>query len=263
MKKLNLANAAKAITNPKLALKYLRLNQESKQYDKKLVEGYFKEESVYQGYLAEIQSSGLIQGLEKKLARHEEQLSGDIRGTKAGTGAMNIYQGAKLYAMIRHLKPEILIETGVCNGASTSYILQALHKNNKGKLYSIDFPEYLGRQQDEIWEGKGSSVLLEHEHSGWLVPDQLRDRWELRLGKSQEVLPQLYQELGQVDFFMHDSEHSYECMTFEFETSFPQIKPGGILASHDIDDNTSFQDFCAKNKLDWLYVDSYMGFFVK
>jgi len=65
MKKLNLANAAKAITNPKLALKYLRLNQESKQYDKKLVEGYFKEESVYQGYLAEIQSSGLFRTWKK------------------------------------------------------------------------------------------------------------------------------------------------------------------------------------------------------
>ncbi|MDP5169150.1 MAG: class I SAM-dependent methyltransferase [Bacteroidia bacterium] len=262
MKKLSLANATKAILQPQLALKYLRLNRESKKYDELLVKGFFQNESVYQGYLTEIQESGLIQGLEKKLTDHKKHLSGELRGYKVDTGAMNLYQGIKLYALIRHLKPDLLVETGVCNGASTSYILKALDMNKKGKLYSIDFPEYLGRDSG-VWDGKGSSVLLEHEYSGWLVPEELRTRWELRLGKSQEELPKLLEELGAIDFFMHDSEHSYECMTFEFEATYPAIKEGGILASHDIDDNTSFQDFCARLKREWLPVDATMGFFVK
>ena len=186
-----------------------------------------------------------------------------MRGIELGTGAMNIYQGIKLYAILRHLKPDIVVETGVCNGASTSYILKALDKNGKGKLYSIDFPEIMGADNEEIWEGKGSSVLTQDKSSGWMVPQDLRGRWDLRLGKSQEVLPPLVEELEEIDFFIHDSEHSYRCMKFEFEAAYPHIREGGILASHDIDMNTAFQDFAKTQNKEWIPVDDYMGFFVR
>jgi len=45
-----------------------------------------------------------------------------------------------LYFMIRIQKPNVVIETGVHRGVSTSFILQALEDNNKGNLYSIDLP---------------------------------------------------------------------------------------------------------------------------
>lgn len=263
MKKLTVKNLVKAIQSPGKALKYLKLNQASKGYDKQLVEGFFKDEAVYQGYKEEILSSGLIAELEKKLQDFSSKLNGELRGIALGTGAMNIYQGIKLYAIIRHLKPEKVVETGVCNGASTSYILKALEKNGKGTLYSIDFPDVLNKDNPEIWEGKGSSTIPEDGATGWLVPEELRSRWELHLGKSQDKLPPLLKELGSIDFFVHDSEHSYECMTFEFETSYPHIREGGILASHDIDDNTSFQDFCKGMNRSWMLIDDYMGFFVK
>ncbi|MEL6252859.1 MAG: class I SAM-dependent methyltransferase [Bacteroidota bacterium] len=263
MKKLTLKNLVKAVQSPGKALKYLKLNQASKGYDSQLVAGYFKDEKVYQAYKEEIMSSGLIAELEQKLQDFSSKLNGELRGIALGTGAMNIYQGIKLYTIIRHLKPEKVVETGVCNGASTSYILKALQKNGKGTLYSIDFPDVLDKENEEIWEGKGSSIIPEDGATGWLVPKELRDRWELRLGKSQDLLPPLLEELGSIDFFVHDSEHSYECMTFEFETSYPVIREGGILASHDIDDNTSFQDFCKKNERSWMLIDDYMGFFVK
>ena len=43
-----------------------------------------------------------------------------------------------LYYVCKIIKPEKIVETGVANGKSTSYILQALNENNKGTLYSID-----------------------------------------------------------------------------------------------------------------------------
>src|SRR5687768_7205690 len=43
-----------------------------------------------------------------------------------------------LYFLVRALKPRIAVETGVCYGASTSYILEALVRNGGGTLYSID-----------------------------------------------------------------------------------------------------------------------------
>jgi predicted O-methyltransferase YrrM len=49
-------------------------------------------------------------------------------------------EGPIIYTIIRCLKPRIVIETGVANGASSTFILSALEKNNLGKLYSIDLP---------------------------------------------------------------------------------------------------------------------------
>lgn len=263
MKKLSSKNILKAVTNPGKAFKYLKSNRESRMYDQKLIDGYFHDSAAFQGYRNEIMQSGLIEEMEDKLNTFKRKLKGNLRGIALGTGAMNIYQGIKLYAILRHLKPEKVVETGVCNGASSSFILKALEKNNKGQLYSVDFPDVLGVENHEIWEGKGSSVIPEDGSTGWLVPQELRSRWSLILGKSQEKLPPLLEKIGTIDFFMHDSEHSYECMTFEFETSYPKIREGGILASHDIDDNTSFQDFAAKLNKSWLPVDHYMGFLIK
>lgn len=45
-----------------------------------------------------------------------------------------------LYVLVRTTKPKSIIETGVAGGDSSALILQALHDNKKGKLYSIDLP---------------------------------------------------------------------------------------------------------------------------
>src|ERR1051326_7722748 len=42
------------------------------------------------------------------------------------------------YAAIRAFRPETVVETGVANGVSSSYILLALEKNKQGTLHSID-----------------------------------------------------------------------------------------------------------------------------
>ena len=52
---------------------------------------------------------------------------------------------------------------------------------------------------------------------GWLVPENLQKRWILRLGYAREVLPQLKKEMDSIDIFLHDSLHTYEHMTFEYE----------------------------------------------
>jgi len=67
-----------------------------------------------------------------------------------------------IYTIIRCFKPRIVVETEVANGASSTFILSALEKNNLGKLYSIDLP---------------SKDLLLKEEVGWLVPQSLRNRW--------------------------------------------------------------------------------------
>jgi len=134
--------------------------------------------------------------------------------------------GVVLYAIFRRQKPDIVVETGVANGVSSSHILCALEQNKHGQLYSIDLPWWQENQ------------------SGWIIPDYLRHRWHLILGSSSEKLAQLLNKVAEIDTFLHDSGHSYQNMLWEFQTAWTYLKAGGLLLSHNIDTNDAFSDFC-------------------
>jgi len=142
---------------------------------------------------------------------------------RAFHGAMiSPLEGPIIYTIIRYFKPKIVVETGVANGASSTFILSALEKNNFGKLYSIDLP---------------SKDLLLKEEIGWLVPQSLRHRWDLIIENSRIVLPKLIAKLGHVDIFLHDSLHTLEHVLFELKESYNYILKGGFLIVDDINVN--------------------------
>jgi predicted O-methyltransferase YrrM len=135
--------------------------------------------------------------------------------------------GFFLYVLVRSLKPEIFVETGVSAGESSTFILQAMHDNNFGKLYSVDLP------RATVEKGL-TTIIPEGKSSGWLIPESLKDRWELHLGKSEEILPKLFSKLQNIDVFFHDSLHTYDHMMFEYQSCWDYLKDGGILFSDDI-----------------------------
>lgn len=150
---------------------------------------------------------------------------------------LNTTFGKWIYCCIRFLKPETIIETGVSHGYSSWIILNALHKNNCGKLYSIDLPNN---------DTNKNYNFTEIPQTGWLVPKELKDRWDMRLGDAKIILPEILKNLGNIDIFFHDSDHSYEHMKFEFETVQPHFKNGSLLLSDDVDKNSSFQEHVNK-----------------
>jgi predicted O-methyltransferase YrrM len=145
---------------------------------------------------------------------------------------------AEVYAIVRAFKPRVIVETGVASGLSSAHILRAIAKNGTGTLYSIDLPN--------VQQG---SVLPEGRTSGWIVPHSLRGPWKLRIGDSRKALPDLLGTLGHIDMFLHDSDHSYEHMSFEFEEAFPRLERGGLLMSDDTHLHAAWDDFCAKHGL--------------
>ena len=76
-----------------------------------------------------------------------------------------------------------------------------------------------------------------------MVPPELRRRWHLVLGRSQDELRPLLERVGEIDFFMHDSEHSYECMSFEFRTAWDALREGGVLVADDVNVNAAWEEF--------------------
>jgi hypothetical protein len=110
-----------------------------------------------------------------------------------------------------------------------------------GRLVSIDLPFEAGDAAELRPLVEGTSIDLYDaspvpagRQPGWLVPDDLRGRWELRLGDARELLPELLEELGEIDLFFHDSLHTREHMLFEFETAWPHLRAGGLLVADDI-----------------------------
>ena len=147
-------------------------------------------------------------------------------------GPVSYEDGMLLYALVRALKPYVVVETGVANGVSSSFILKALDRNSRGRLYSIDL-HY--REGESVPEGR---------ELGWVIPGELRYRWELRLGESTKVLPKLLRELKSIDIFFHDSRHTYKTMMREYRLAWPFLRDKGIIASHDVKSNDAFLDFC-------------------
>ena len=76
-----------------------------------------------------------------------------------------------------------------------------------------------------------------------MVPAELRRRWHLVLGRSQDELPALLELVGEIELFMHDSEHSYECMRFEFASAWSVLRAGGVLIADDVNVNPAWDEF--------------------
>ncbi len=152
------------------------------------------------------------------------------------------YHFTQLYALCRYFRPRVVVETGVGLGTSSLFILQALADNGVGKLYSIDEP-YARYQSDAGIVIDESAYCAHGDRPGMLVPAELHNHWKLLLGKSRKLLPRLCERLGHLDFFFHDSEHTYCNMLQEYKLVWPHVRTCGVLASHDVEWNTAFQDF--------------------
>ncbi|MBA2458908.1 MAG: class I SAM-dependent methyltransferase [Gemmatimonadales bacterium] len=122
-----------------------------------------------------------------------------------------------LYLLVRAARPRSVVDTGVLYGASSAHILAALVRNGGGELHSIE----VGRDPREP----------PHDH---FVPAELKSHWNLIIGDSRRELPSLLRRCASIDMFHHDSLHTFEHMTWEFETAFPYLKPGGVLSSDDV-----------------------------
>ena len=153
-----------------------------------------------------------------------------------------------LYFLIRELKPEVIIETGVHRGVSSLFILQALHDNNKGKLFSIDLPFAKYITDNKI----STKSILPTEKIGICVPKYLQNKWNLILGDSKKELPKILKKINSLDIFLHDSKHTYEHMTWEYKTIWPYLNSNGVLVSDDTNWNDSFKDFCSQTNLDYI-----------
>ena len=137
-------------------------------------------------------------------------------------------QASAIWCLVTHLRPAIVVETGVAHGLTTRVILEGLQRNGKGHLWSVDLPSV--------------DPALHHE-IGVAVPADLRSRWTYVAGTSRRRLPELVRRVGQVDLFVHDSLHTARNIGFELDTVWPALTPGGVAVVDDIHRSLGFSRF--------------------
>jgi Methyltransferase domain len=165
----------------------------------------------------------------------------------AATGGRPGLKDALLYGLVRKFRPGLVVETGVAQGVSSTFILAALEQNGGGELISIDLPQLdpNGRRLTTDSNRVDRTYVRAEDGPGWLVPQSLRRRWTLQLGPSEELLPGITQP---VDIFFHDSLHTYGHMLTEFNWALRHLVIGGMLVSDDIYWNRAFDDFVGANR---------------
>jgi len=155
---------------------------------------------------------------------------------------------ALLYTICRTLRPRVVVELGVASGVSSAILLLAMNKNQQGQLISVDLPNYDNAWVDAVLAKEGripgrsfvDNSLPEDKGSGWAVPPNLRDRWELILGDTRDVLPSLVARIDEIDLALHDSDHSSEAVSAEGLALWSKLRDGGLLIVDDIDVSEGF-----------------------
>jgi methyltransferase family protein len=235
--KRTLYRAARNLRHPRRLVEARRIRAE--------VAGFLGGNAVLRGYERELEASGLREHLLEKGREH----AAAVGGSGHSLGAIGYAEGGYLYAIYRHVTPAVAVETGVANGFSTAFALLALQRNGGGRLHSVDLPREVGRdyEADTFYEGEGRAGIPSGAEPGWLIPPELKERWTLALGRTQDELPPLLDRLGTIDSFMHDSEHSFECMWFEFNEAWPHLRDGGLLLSDDVNSTEAFPRFAGEH----------------
>jgi predicted O-methyltransferase YrrM len=138
-----------------------------------------------------------------------------------------------LYFLVRLLRPEVVLETGVAAGYSTHAILTALEKNGRGHLYSSEFPYF--RYPDP------------ERYVGILVPEELKRRWTLALDGDSVSVPRFIERLSSgIDLFHYDSDKSYAGRRETFARVLPRLARSAVVLVDDIQDNFHFRDLIAE-----------------
>lgn len=180
-----------------------------------------------------------------------------VRTASGHQGGIRMDRGVVLYACVRFLRPEVVIETGVGPGVSTSFLLAGLIDNAKGRLYSIELPTATGAPPTQLEDG--ASFTWQDRGVGWAIPRIIRERsadcHSLMLQDVRDALPRLVAGLDHLDIFFHDDLHTPNHMRWEYELVWPHLRGGGLLISDDV--NWGWLAFCRhKTKTRDLYLSN-------
>ena len=170
----------------------------------------------------------------------------DLIGVNLGGGGNYILA----YFMARHLLPDVIVETGVAAGWTSTALLRAIEKNAEGVLFSSDFPYFRMKNP--------------HSFVGVLAEDNDKSSWHLDVRGDSIALPSFVARLSQnkIGLIHYDSDKSYRGRKAAIRTLLPHVSRDCVLIMDDIQDNLFFHDFVRDAMLDYTIFEfegKYLG----
>jgi predicted O-methyltransferase YrrM len=152
-------------------------------------------------YIAEVENdASLREHIQKATAASSEAFAADpeVRyGRRVGW-----------YAVVRAVKPRVVVETGVDKGLGACVLTAALIKNHEegheGRYYGTDI----------------------NPRAGYLLAGRYAEFGEVLYGDSIESLKKL---AGPIDVFINDSDHSAEYEAAEYATVADRLSPNAVI----------------------------------
>jgi predicted O-methyltransferase YrrM len=172
----------------------------------------------------------------REIASHSDDILNDIPFEMGGAGCYPL-----VYLITKKLKPKIVVETGVAAGFSSYAALLALDENNKGLLFSSDFPYFRIKDPEK--------------YIGCVVPDELKSKWRLYLDGDKNNLPKILSEIDEIDLLHYDSDKTYSGREFSMKALSPYFNENTVVIMDDIQDNSFFYDYIVEEKIsDWKVI---------
>ena len=240
--KISFSNLVEVAKNPKSVVEFIRgiraertkrkmdMEREIRELPVRLSKLFNAKLNKVKGYHEEIKNN-------KQFYQEYDSKLNNLRKEGLIKGTTSIIDCQTLYVVTRIIKPEVVVETGVMYGAFDAHITEALSKNERGRIVSIDLP--------------GGPKKYDY---GYLVSDKHKKIWNIEIGNSLNILEDVLDSFGGIGLFLHDSLHTKDHMRKEDEISYPYIRRGGVLASHDILKSDVFQEFCEEKSVKYKTV---------
>jgi predicted O-methyltransferase YrrM len=128
------------------------------------------------------------------------------------------------YALVRALRPRLVIEVGAHDGLGSLLVLRALELNGRegspGELVSFDV----------------------NRSAGWLVGSH--PLWELRIQSSSDGMADVLSARGPLDMFIYDGWHTHEAEFTDLELAAAHLSSNGVLVSDDAQVTHALSDLC-------------------
>ncbi len=167
--------------------------------------------------------------------RKERLASRGLHGSRPshiGGGPGNL---ALLHWLVRLLKPEVVVETGVASGASSRAILEGIVANGRGHLYSSDL-----------------AGVIPREFSGLCVDDMHLPYWTLFHDGDRANLEPIIRSVRSIDLVHYDSAKSAVEMQWVFETLSSKFSDNVVVVLDDIDRHDFFQRYTRATERSWF-----------
>ena len=180
------------------------------------------------------QANQWIQELRQDDALRQHLNTLTANSNSAITADLNMGYGRRLgwYALVRALKPQTVVETGVDKGLGSCVLTAALLRNqaegHPGRYFGTDI----------------------NPQAGWLFQGPYREVGEILYGDSIESLQQLE---GPIDLFINDSDHSAEYERREYACIASKLSSAAVLLGDNAHSTDKLYQFAVETGRRFLF----------